>query len=195
MIDQVSIISYKIFCTFPPQNLVCRISLSLFLWVVPHHLTISTEVETVCPVHFVRDFEIILFQRHTTYTQNLWFVTQKKISESANTEEKSNCLKFLYKFLVSNRCHFVICIPPLLPLSSSRIKILCSSVTFTKRELKDHVVTADERIFLFAYSVLLIECDVKVAVPFKEDKTTSHSLIFFRIQERTWFNKCAKQCT
>jgi hypothetical protein len=52
----------------------------------------------------------------------------------------------------------------------SRIKILWSSITFRKRESKDHLVAAKEEIFLFRYSVLLAECDVKVAIPFKKKK-------------------------
>jgi hypothetical protein len=59
---------------------------SLFLWVVTHHLTSSTEAETLCHIHFIGDLKIILFYWHKNKIQTF---KKKKKSECANREEKS----------------------------------------------------------------------------------------------------------
>ena len=70
---------------------------------------------------------------------------------------------------------------------------------FTKQELRDHPVSPKDGIFLKRCSVKvyspLLECDVKVAIPFKIEKVALHSAILLRLWDRTRLNMCAQDST
>ena len=107
--------------------------------------------------------------------------TLYKIYEETNTEENSLSWKiysnFLRNFLYSIAAILTFALhASCISISSkySIIKTLCSSTMFTKQELRDHPVSPKDGMFLKRSSVKvnipLLECDVKVAIPFKLEK-------------------------
>jgi hypothetical protein len=103
---------------------LCWILPSSFLLVMPsQHLKTSTELETLCHIHFVADFKMILFVAQKANVIHFICSISNKISECVNIVETSlsGKIDFFQKFLLSITSHFTICTPLLLILITSKI--------------------------------------------------------------------------